>query len=772
MTDLFLSVLNMSLTASYVVAAVIILRIFLKKLPKIFSYILWLPVLLRLILPFSISSPFSFFGFLRASNLGTKWTITTMTQNGSRFISDGKAPVGESWINGVDKAGSSIPSSVQTFPNMEANYSQNDFFLKISSVIWLTGITVLIVYSIVSYLKVAKRISTATLIRDNIFESDKISSPFVFGFFKPKIIIPVGLTDSDRSIILAHEQTHIKRRDYLIKPFFYLALTLHWFNPLVWVSFILMSRDMEMSCDESVIRGMGNSIKANYSNSLLSFSVQGGRFITGSPLAFGESALKARIKNILNYRKPSFWITAIIIILVAVFITVFATNPEKEIEKELAFNGYNIEKLLKNKTPYVGDNSKVAAIIDALKLPEGLIRNTIELKTEESPYGLIINLDMEDASGMLQNGAISSNALFTDSVLLFSLIDNVDYIEFRIEDKTGKYDGAKYGFTFTRAEVERLTGEDVRVYSANEASIQKLIDKVLNMNVNIAKDNYKVQLSELNEESEKTNYDDIEKRLDILTQADTSSNPEDYIETHSIEYEEILKMGDKALEYFLDQFKENKVDNDLRGYIIMSLCKELLGSWSNIPEGNLTPAQWYSRITQIKEVPLGDFKARCSDPIEQAVYDAVSAHYSDPAKGFNVVAPTILGTYEEKDKLKAFVTVYISYYKLYDKTVISEGGGIFPIAITFNRDTKGGYITEKIEKAKDGAYFAPSIKEFCKLPVSNKPIKDLDKMILKDYKDHSSRMKLGIKNLTQHLEDNKLSGISLRGVDGKLLKLN
>ncbi len=768
MTDLFISLLDMSLTASYVATAVIILRIFLKKAPKIFSYVLWLPVLLRLVLPFSISSRLSLIGVFDIAYFGGKGTINAISEN-TGFILDRAAPAREGWINSANEAASLAPSA-GVFPGVDDSFAVRGFFLQAASVIWLAGIAVLVIFSIISYLKVAERVSTATVVNDNIFESDRISSPFVYGFLNPRIYIPVGLIEPYRTYILTHEQTHIKRLDYLIKPFAFLVLTLHWFNPLMWLSFILMSRDMEMSCDESVVRRMGSSIKANYSNSLLSFSVRGGGFVLGSPLAFGESALKARIKNVLNYKRPAFWVTTLIIVLITAFIAGFATNPEKTLEKEVLTNKYKVEQLLKNKTPYVGDNSKVVGLIDALKLPVGLSRNTVVLQTEAPPLGIRINLNMRDYSGMLHDGAISGSALFPDAVLLFSLIGNVDKIEFKIADKTGKYDGVSYGFTFTRAEVEKLMGEDVRTYSENVPLIQELIDKVTIMNVYIKKNNYTGKLTEDDEKLEKIKSE-IEPRLDILTQASTSSNPGDYIKAHPKEYEDIIKMGDQALEYLLAQFRENKVGNDLRGYIVMSLCKELLGSRSSSVEDSLTPAEWYSKVSLRKQVPLGDFKARSSDPVEQAIYQAVSAHYSDSTRGFNVVAPTILGTYEEKDKLKVFVTVLTSYCKLYDKTVTIEGSSIIPAAITFSKDTKGGYITETFVEAKDGAYFTPSIAEFCKLPVSKKKIRGLDEKILKDYSNHDSRQELLISNLIQHLKDNQLLGISLEQPDGKLQPL-
>lgn len=596
MTELFITLLHMSMTASFAAAAVIIIRAFLRRAPKIFSYVIWLPVLIRLVLPFSINSRFSFMGILELSK--NAWGKAAIKLIPDRFnlltanpiLQNDNAAVSGNILNKTAATAAASPGTGGL--SIESN-------VQIAALIWLAGIAALSIYSIISYFKISRNLKTATLFKDNIFETDRISTPFVYGFLKPRIYIPTGLDETQLTCILLHEQTHIKRLDYLIKPVSFLALLLHWFNPLIWISFLLMSRDMEMSCDESVIRKLGNTAKINYSKSLLSMSVR--RSGPVSPLAFGESSIKARIKNILKLTTPSFFITILITVLTAAFIIGFVTNP---IRGSRGYNNqeYDIDKMLAGKTAYVGNNAKVVALIDAMPFPAGLVRETVELHTGTRPFAITINMDMREVSGILENGAISGSALFPNSVMLFSLIDNVDTIKYRLSDNTGKYDGASYGFTFSRSMPEKLLGEDVRSYSADRELLQKLLDRVTKMRVGVQKDSDSIPAGS---QMKSTEYEDketageIEQYLRVITAPGSSSSPEDYIRAHGKEYESILKLRNGALDYFLLQFKENRVENDLRGHIIMSLCKELLGDRNNVNDPAILPTEWYSKLKPI-----------------------------------------------------------------------------------------------------------------------------------------------------------------------------
>ncbi len=306
----FLKVLNMSIAASYVMVAVLILRLALKRAPKRISYSLWSVVLFRLVCPVSLSSAFSVF-----ARLGK-----TTSSGGIEYI---PPDIGVSGANTV--VGNLLPAAT---PEAGANPLQIIIFA--GACVWLAGIAAMLIYSVVSYLRLQRRTSEATLLFDNVFETDEIASPFVCGFTRPKVYLPVGLSDGDRDYVLRHERTHIDRKDHLVKPFSFLVLSVHWFNPFMWLAFLLMSCDMEMSCDERVVRDLDADGRAGYSSALVHLAVKR-PILAGSPLAFGESGTQERVKNVLNYRKPAFWVSALAIIAVIIAAACLLTNPAKTV---------------------------------------------------------------------------------------------------------------------------------------------------------------------------------------------------------------------------------------------------------------------------------------------------------------------------------------------------------------------------------------------------------------------------------------------------------
>lgn len=747
MTKLFTAILNMSITAGYVALAVIAIRILFKKAPKVFSYALWLAVLIRLICPFSFNSAFSFLIFLNPK-VQTNTGVMEYLPNNLGSIQNPAVDVGISRLNQF--VNSSLPSATPT-----ASVNSIQIIIEIAGIIWSVGMAALLIYSIISYIKAINNVKTATLIRDNIFETDRITSPFLCGFIKPQIYVPAGMSPNELSYILAHEQTHIKRLDYLIKPFAFLVLIVHWFNPLMWVSFALMSKDMEMSCDESVINKMGSDVKGSYSNSLLSLSIKRSGLILGSPLAFGESNIQSRIKNILNYKKPGFCVVVLAIIATALLIMAFTANPKNK-QAPAAYSGYAIKTLMDNKTPYVGNNSKVIALIDAMPWPADLKRDTVALQTDASPYGITIHFHINDASAI----KVSDDAFYRNSIMLFSLIDNVDVISCKISERTGNYDGASYGFTYTREMVEKLMGEDVRRYAVSTATLKSLIDQI-----------NKVAFG-ANTAAKSAKNSQIEKYLEIIMSSPkTSSNPYDYIKTHRNEYESILKMGDEALNYLLAQF-ENGGNNGLRGYIMMALCKDLLGNRNNATDESLSPRDWFHALSIRQETKLPDFIYDGNDPIEKLVYDTEVAQSDNSYReGFTIVAPKIFGSYKEDNKLKVFVTTYSTRYRLYDKILSNDGGSVVPAAIVYTKNADGSYTLDEYKQAMDGSMFAKSIKAYCTMPVSGKKIDGLADKILNHYGNYDDIRALERRNLIKHLIANYQKDVTLKGLNNKLVPL-
>ena len=307
MKDMFISVLNMSLTASYVIAAIMLARLFLKKAPKIISYALWAVAGFRLVFPFSFESVFSLIPF-KSAPIPADITMQPI-------------PRVDSGISIVDN----VVSQVLPAATPVASVNPLQICLTVGSYLWLSGIAVMQIYSVVSIILLKRRLNGAALIEGNIYESDNLKTPFVLGLFRPRIYIPTGLSEEEKRYIILHERTHIRRCDHIVKLFAYFVLCLHWFNPLAWAAFVLLSTDMEMSCDECVLKEMGGDIKKAYSTSLLSLAT-GQRLINGSPLAFGEGNIKGRIKNVLNFKKPAAWVITVSVLLVAVLSIGFAAN--------------------------------------------------------------------------------------------------------------------------------------------------------------------------------------------------------------------------------------------------------------------------------------------------------------------------------------------------------------------------------------------------------------------------------------------------------------
>ena len=350
MSELFLSVLNRSLTASYVILFIIIIRLLLKKAPKVISYALWGVVAFRLIIPFSFESMFS----LMPRNTNTVPIPHDIIYQQSPKINSGLDVV-DSLVN------ESLPA-----PAIGASVNPLQIYIEIGAYFWILGIMILLIYSLVSGILLKRQLRSAELIEQNIFEAKNLKTPFVLGLLRPKIYLPVGFNDKERSYILLHEQTHINRKDHIIKMLAFLVLSVHWFNPFVWIAFMLMSMDMELSCDERVLKEMNEDIKKPYANSLLSLAT-GRHILNGSPLAFGEGNVKGRIKNVLNYRKPPFWIIVFALAIAAVVSIGLLTNPK---EQKPIFNkensvSYEFIQLVNGEVQYTvsplsGDNAQLA----------------------------------------------------------------------------------------------------------------------------------------------------------------------------------------------------------------------------------------------------------------------------------------------------------------------------------------------------------------------------------------------------------------------------
>lgn len=317
MENLFIKLINMSITASWIALAVIVLRLLLKKAPKAITCLMWVLVAIRLICPFSVESILSLIP-------STETIPDNFLYSSAPSIKSG-FPALNSAVNPV------IGSAFEVSAESSASPTQTVMF--IASVCWIIGVVFMLIYTIVSYLKIYKQVREAVLLKDNIWLSDKIDSPFIFGIIRPRIYLPFSISEEDAEYVIAHEQAHIKRHDNLWKPLGFALLTVYWFNPILWIAYILLCRDIEMACDEKVVKELGVESKKPYSNALINCSASR-KMISACPLAFGEVSVKSRIKSVLNYKKPAFWVIIVAVVACIAASVCFLTNPTDRYSKE------------------------------------------------------------------------------------------------------------------------------------------------------------------------------------------------------------------------------------------------------------------------------------------------------------------------------------------------------------------------------------------------------------------------------------------------------
>lgn len=316
MEALFLKILNLSFQGSWIILAVVLWRLIFRKSPKYIRGILWAVVALRLIFPFSVESIVSL--------MPAKEVIPqTIVYDAEPQIHSGFQSV-DIFINPI------ITETFAPNPINSANPLQVVNFVL--AWLWIIGIAVFLIYGAVNYILLYKRVSVSQNIGEGIYICDKIRTPFILGIIKPKIYLPSDIKDSEKGYVIAHERAHLKRLDHIFKPLGFLILTVYWFNPIIWIGYILFCRDMELACDEKVVKSLTAEEKKSYSETLLSFGLSDGIAKTFSP-AFGEIGIRARIKTVLNYKKPAFWVIIVTLLLTAALAVAFLTDPISQKEE-------------------------------------------------------------------------------------------------------------------------------------------------------------------------------------------------------------------------------------------------------------------------------------------------------------------------------------------------------------------------------------------------------------------------------------------------------
>lgn len=314
MAEIFQKALNMSIAAGWLILAVIALRLLLRRAPKRFRLLLWAVVGLRLALPWSIESALS---------------LIPSAQTLPEGIMLERAPVLDTGISALN--GAINPGFTAAFtPELGASANPLQVLLPIAAAFWMLGAAAMLLWALVSWLRLRKRVREAVRLEGNVYECE-IASPFVLGLFRPRIYLPFSLENGERELVLAHERAHITAGDHIIKPLGWLLLAAHWYNPLVWLAYALFCRDIELACDERVVHGLSLSDRADYSQALLDLSRPRGG-VRACPLAFGESSVKGRVKSVLSYKKPAFWLVLLAVVVCVGAAVCFLTDPKEEAE--------------------------------------------------------------------------------------------------------------------------------------------------------------------------------------------------------------------------------------------------------------------------------------------------------------------------------------------------------------------------------------------------------------------------------------------------------
>lgn len=310
MTGIFLKILNMSVAASWLIPAVVVLRLLLKKAPKWTRVLLWGIVAVRLVCPFSIESALSL--------IPSAETFPEKILSGPSFEVQTGLPAVDRSVNEYLGA--------RYFEGVTVSANRGERVMTVLALLWILGVLALVVYAGIRYGRLRRQVATAVRLRDNLFQSEQALSPFILGVIRPRVYLPFHINEPELQYVLAHEQAHIRRKDHWWKPLGFLILAVHWLNPMVWLAYVLFCRDIELACDERVIQTLDSDQRADYAQTLVSYSANR-RPVSACPLAFGEVSVKERVKSVLHYRKPAFWLvlSAILVCLTAAFC--FLTNP-------------------------------------------------------------------------------------------------------------------------------------------------------------------------------------------------------------------------------------------------------------------------------------------------------------------------------------------------------------------------------------------------------------------------------------------------------------
>lgn len=498
MEHIFLQILNMSITAGYCIIAVLLLRLIFRKAPRKYLYALWLVVAFRLICPVSLSTDFSLFNVGMLLHSAPEEKVGAMEYIALSEEGDVFEGINTGNVTANVFMNQQLPHAVHTVTGYSMEKLLHAVFPYLTYV-WAAGVLVFLGYCVVSVWRLQRNVRLAVLVQQEdktewperrpikVYECDELASPFAMGIFHPRIYLPCHVEGEQRQMILLHEQYHIHRKDHLVKLLAFFLLAVYWFHPLVWAAWFGMCKDMEMSCDEKVLELLGEGHNKEYSMTLLAFATEG-RSENRMPLGFGEHDVKSRIRHVLSFQKPAFWVGVLAVAAIVVVLVVFGTNgkgnelseTEDRVESE-----YSEEALLlyENRNPYVGDISADGEVIRAIRecLPEfaEVQAYKTELQTTEEPYQFhfIMEESTEDSPKLAaEQEAALTERMVPAATLMLALIDNLGEVAWSCWVEQENSD--TYALVIWDLEqAESYYGiKDLKEYSASAEKVQELLE--------------------------------------------------------------------------------------------------------------------------------------------------------------------------------------------------------------------------------------------------------------------------------------------------------
>lgn len=456
-SSIFSYILRFGIEAGWLAAALIVLRLILRKAPRGIICAMWAFVAVRLILPLDIKSVFS---------------LVPDTRDITRPVSYAASEAVRQAYPNIDSAPLMTESGIQSNNTVASGDAVGAHLHYIASIIWIIGVCLMLIYAVFSYIRLY-RLTRESIKTDDCYLCDRIYSPFILGIFRPRIILPFDISEEDKPYVLAHERAHLKRRDHLWKPLGYLLLSVYWFNPLLWIAYILLCRDIELACDERVIKELGYDCKKPYANALINAAAPK-RLITACPVAFGETSVKARVKNILSYKKPAFWIIIIAVILSIVVAVCFLTNPaDKSGDTATPDSSVKSTENISNSEPTDAQLEKlepIEAVNSFFKVNYAYFSDPSESgewnwsKAKENFYG-----------GTYLDGA--------EQVIMLTNTDNID--SYKPIGMDIRFEKCNYSLEYLKAEIRSINSSLDTMKKKNEGYSESVVEIALIDNENI-----------------------------------------------------------------------------------------------------------------------------------------------------------------------------------------------------------------------------------------------------------------------------------------------